>query len=575
LTTSPLSHESPDQQATGTVAGIGFPLVVVLAAWIAIIVFVDPAGEFMVNDDWAYVRLLDGLKHGTMLATGWGSGGPSAIVHVLWGGLFTHFTGFSLTGLRISVLCEGIVGSMALLALLRLSGASPGLSLLAALTAVFNPLYLSQSFTFMTDITFAMLVIFSLLFFQLGVDGSRPMMIVAGMVFALCSILTRQLGVVVPAAFVVTCLIHPRGMELGRLKMIALVVGLVLIPWMAYESFLFEVGSTPVTGFHGVANILGKPAEKGLVGYLTYLFSALVPCGLGYVSFFMSPVVTVAFPDYLRRKKFLHFLAVLAACFVALEAAILAGFIDPPVLFHRNVIFDFGIGPILLKDTYILGIQRSPTIPKALYCFFVFWTVLAASVLVVSAGRSVSNLLTGRVFEGMKPMSFTATLSLLCALGYLGIISLAGYHDRYLIPLIIFLLVWFVSTHVAGAIGRNGLRKLVPGLITVSFIGLLSATGVRDFMEMKRSLARAQQYVVQELGTQPCNFDGGFEFNGYHCYRKAFKTVSGLSWWWVSREDYVLALGPLPGYRVVRTFPFDRVFGKSGAVNVLQSETQH
>jgi hypothetical protein len=75
-------------------------------------------------------------------------------VHLLWGRLFTFFGGFSITVLRISVLTLGILGSCALLVLLRLGGASAWVALWGALTLVVNPLFLSQSFTYMTDITF-------------------------------------------------------------------------------------------------------------------------------------------------------------------------------------------------------------------------------------------------------------------------------------------------------------------------------------------------------------------------------------------------------------------------------------
>ncbi len=93
-------------------------------------------------------------------------------------------------------------------------------------------------------------------------------------------------------------------------------------------------------------------------------------------------------------------------------------------------------------------------------------------------------------------------------------------------------------------------------------------------MEMKRSLKQAQDYLVYDLKADPCHIDGGFEFNGYHCASKDFKPVKDLSWWWVSREDYVLTLGPLPGYRTVRTFPFHRILGNNGAVHVLQPENR-
>ena len=89
-------------------------------------------------------------------------------------------------------------------------------------------------------------------------------------------------------------------------------------------------------------------------------------------------------------------------------------------------------------------------------------------------------------------------------------------------------------------------------------------------MEMKRSLHKAHRYLVEALKEDRCNVDGGFEFNGYYCYKKDFKPRGDLSWWWVRREDYLVALGPLPGYRTIKTFPFKRYAGPNGAVYILQ-----
>jgi len=103
-------------------------------------------------------------------------------------------------------------------------------------------------------------------------------------------------------------------------------------------------------------------------------------------------------------------------------------------------------------------------------------------------------------------------------------------------------------------------------------LGLWSTCQVHDFMEMKRSQKQAHDYALQKLGVNPCSMDGGFEFNGYHCYRNDFQPHQGLSWWWVSREDSLVTLGPLPGYRVLQIFPFQRYCGPSGAIHLLQPQ---
>ena len=48
-------------------------------------------------------------------------------------------------------------------------------------------------------------------------------------------------------------------------------------------------------------------------------------------------------------------------------------------------------------------------------------------------------------------------------------------------------------------------------------------------MDMKRSLKKAQDYLVYQMNVPPCDFDGGLEFNGYHCYSPDFSPRDGLS----------------------------------------------
>ena len=389
-------HEAPVTIERPT--SLCIPLLVLVAVWTVIVLIVNPVGEFMVNDDWAFVRALETLAfEGRMPTTGWGPswapGGPSLIVHLLWGRLFTFFGGFSITVLRISVLTLGILGSCALLVLLRLGGASAWVALWGALTLVVNPLFLSQTFTYMTDITFAGMAVFSLLFLHAGVQRASTPMLVLGLLFALCSILTRQLGVIIPLAFVTACFLHPRGKELGRWKMVFLVTLVDLVPWAAYEYFLFTIGSTPITQHQVFHNLWLYPQSRGLPSYLTFLYVNFFQAGLLYVAFLISPVLALKYRLFSGSRAFRYFFIILTSTFLLLESALLTGLIDLPVFFFRNVIFDFGIGPILLKDTYILEITRTATIPKPLYYLLLYWSILSLGAVLGLMFSSLRRLL--------------------------------------------------------------------------------------------------------------------------------------------------------------------------------------
>lgn len=548
---------------------LAVPMLVLLGVWAAIVLVVNPCGEFSVNDDWSFVKILEApWSGGKMPATGWGKGGPSAIVHVLWGGLFRHIGGPSLTVLRLSVLFMGVLSSVALLTLLHLSGASRYLALWGALALVFNPLFLSQSFTFMTDVTFCAILIFSFLLLYLAVERSNVAFTVAGLLLSLLAILTRQIGIVIPLAFVTTCFLHPRGGDLGRVRALVLTLAVALVPWLGYEYFLSMAGSTPVTEHDVLRNILAVPESLGPWRYAVHLIQNLFLVALGYSCFFVSPVLALRYPEALSRSPLKQLFILLTLGFVFLEAAILAGWINPPVMLHRNVIFDLGIGPVLLKDTYILKVRRVTGLPPGLFYAVVYCAAVAQVALWGLGIQWLRQLMQWQGTRDGDAASFLASLAL-CAAGlYVGIILLTGFHDRYLIPVCVLIIMWLV----AGRVVSN--RSLhwsgpAPAAVTMLVMGSFSVAAVHDFMELKRAQHRATQYVIDKLGVSPCEFDGGFELNGYHCYRKEFTSVEGASWWWVAKEKYVLTLGPLPDYRVVKTIPFKRYLGSSGAIHVL------
>jgi hypothetical protein len=422
----------------------------------------------------------------------------------------------------------------------------------------------------MTDITFAAFSILALLFLHRGVERSRPSLMAIGLSFSLLAILTRQIGVIIPVAFVAASWLHPGGRGLGRWRILFLSAGLTLLPWLTYELFLWHVGSTPIVKNQVFQNVYRHVTEKGLSDYLVFLYVQCVHHALSYVAFFTSPVSWLGIAGHWSHKGFRAFLWVITAIFLLLEGAILAGTIDPPVLLYRNVIVDWGIGPILLKDTYILGIPRLSTMPKPLYYLCVYMAVVSALILLVEAASFLRLVFrTGDDLRG-RARGFFPLFTLLSLLGYLGIITLTGFHDRYLIPACMLAIVWLVSSRASRASRFAGKGALAVSFATVALLGAFSVTATRDFMETKRAVKQAHDYLMHEIKVDPCRVDGGFEFNGYHCYRPDFTPREGLSWWWVEEEQFLVALGELPGFEVIRRYPFRRTLGKDGVVHVLR-----
>ncbi|MBM3299901.1 MAG: hypothetical protein FJY85_08105 [Deltaproteobacteria bacterium] len=99
--------------------------------------------------------------------------------------------------------------------------------------------------------------------------------------------------IVIPVGFLVVCFAHPRGRDLKQRRMVLLTTGLCIVPWVAYEGFLWAAGSTPVTEHQVFEHILAKPRSEGLIGYLRYLSDRFFRVALGYCAFFVYPLLAL------------------------------------------------------------------------------------------------------------------------------------------------------------------------------------------------------------------------------------------------------------------------------------------
>ncbi len=538
-------------------------------AWITIVFFVDPRGEFSINDDWSFRRSLERLLfEGRLGSTGWGpdtarSGGPSLLTHLLWAALFVKGGGLSWLSLRTAVLASAILGSLALYSMLRRSGAGRRLSLIGTATVVFGPLFLSQSFTFMSDVTFASLLSLALLVLVQAVERESVRLLLLGQMLALFAILTRQLGLALPLGLVGLSFAHPKVEALGRYRVLLSTLGLVILPWIGFEYTLSISGSTPVTQ-HGVIHRLFERMGAGGIEPLLSLLGEVFHHELFYLGLLLVPVTLLLFAQVVGDAWFRQAFYCLSGAFICAELGAFFELIRVPVFLHRNVITAWGIGPVLLKDVYLLKVPRFSEIPQALWIFCVYLGLISTLIL-ASRVLSISRRMWVR---SNNEVSVLTALSLTSCVLYLGVIALSGFHDRYLIVPCLLL----VCTLVGDNLKMNNLKALsgVGAALPCLSLAVFSVLGTRDFMEIKRAQLVAHRYVESTLGVGTCETDSGFEYNGYYCYRQDFVPKNPLSHWWVERERYVLTLGTLPGYRDVHKVPFERWLGTDGFVHVLE-----
>ena len=144
---------------------VGASIAFVYTLWLLV---AWPAGDFPLNDDWAYAwSVRHFLETGELRISEWAS--AAAVLQVFWGALFAKLAGgFSFEALRISTLVFSVVSPIALCWMLRRQGVARAGAALAAITLLTNPIFVHLSYTFMTDVFYFGLMVLG---FALYVDG--------------------------------------------------------------------------------------------------------------------------------------------------------------------------------------------------------------------------------------------------------------------------------------------------------------------------------------------------------------------------------------------------------------------
>ncbi len=109
------------------------------------------------------------------------------------------------------------------------------------------------------------------------------------------------------------------------------------------------------------------------------------------------------------------------------------------------------------------------------------------------------------------------------------------------------------QTTAASAISRT---PVTISIALVIFFSLFSISATRDYFNWNRARWRALNELVAGGKVIPEDVDGGFEFNGWYLYDPNYKSPKGKNFWWVHRNDYMVAFGEQPRYRITKEYPY-------------------
>jgi hypothetical protein len=528
---------------------------VIIAIWTVMVILVNPLGDFPLNDDWAYGRAVQSvIEKRDFRLSGWTA--TNLFSQVWWGALFCLPFGFSFTALRFSTLTLGLIGVLATYGLLREANSNQKISLLGALLVAINPIYFGLSNTFMSDVPFFAFATLSLYILIRGLRRDEILEIIIGILIACVAILTRQLGIAILLAFGCAYIIKKGVTVQNFIKGFSpTLLGFIL--QIFYQKWLQFTGRLP-TMYGAQVKYFIESFSRG-VAHLIFYFSGRTLVALVYLGLFLFPFIIIFLS--LKLKKFSYrqqslILFTSSTFFVLVMGTFVSQHKRMPL--SGNILIDFGLGPLTLRDTYILKNILAPTTLK------MFWVVITA-IGVVGAVLLLLYLFLAIVpifykyqsydFVGKKWLITLIIFAIFIYFFPMGILT-HGFFDRYLI-LLLPLLMMIVSISTTNISNWKVDSKVISiALIMMLLYGGFTIGATHDYLSWNRVRWQALHSLMQESQISPNQIDGGFEFNGWYLYDSKYKGTPGKSWWWVDKDDYIISFGPITGYEEVKRYPF-------------------
>ncbi|MBI5505632.1 MAG: glycosyltransferase family 39 protein, partial [Deltaproteobacteria bacterium] len=502
-------------------------------AWCAAVALVGPRGNFPLSDDWAFAHAARSLCHGGGLdLLPWT--GASVIFQAAYGAMLCRLFGSSYEVLRASTLVLGASGVAVFYCLLRRLGAAPAAATAGAGVVAAGPLYFNLSFTFMTDLPFAVTALMATSAYARGLSRNSRSDLLAASCLAAASLLIRQHAVFIAAAAAAAALL-PGAPGLRRRAGNALcAAGPAFVAAVAYAAWIVSGLGVPDAIHHKVNEAASTPLLE--IGNAAFR-------GLVTVGFLLAPVGLTLAPSGASEKR------IAATTAAALTSLALFLYLreGASMFYLTNVLYDLGVGCVTLRDQFFLAMNDLPRAGPALRLPATALSIASASLLVARW----SSLLVGEHASAAKRLGDPVKVFVLLAFAasFVGSLAQAAYYfDRYLIAI--------APLGLAAAVAaRPRWRSSIASGSLTALMALFSIAGTHDWMEWNR----ARWDLLQSLearGVQATSIDGGMEYNAERLAARLRTSPSDAavrpgqppsvkSWWWVVDDEWIVSFGTL------------------------------
>lgn len=510
----------------------------ILAICALIIVLMLPVKNSIYSDDVAFFQSVRHfLQAGDLKVSEYTA--ASSISHILWGTLFAKVLGFSFSSLNISLIVLLPVLLIGFYLLLRELYQAPVRSLVFTLFFLAIPWVIFLTYTFMSDIPFLTLEIYTLLFFLKYSKTKNSIYLAICMVLGSIAFLMRQLGIALILGIFLTFIFNLKTLTFKGKNHILLftipiaavacylfwlsIPGNKTIPQYYYEKQSIKSLETfiPFTG----VDLQQRLSSLGLYFHraLNYTNQAM---GLLFPLIFVIMFSNIKHLLWFCKKniKLVIFSSAMATLIYSLDV----------IMFRKNYTAGF---PLLIYE-------YESFLPIPWTIIWKFMVIFSIPIWAVLISKSITNTLK---------MS-RQTLFLIMVFTILLIMSVSTYQDwdRYVLPLLPFAFIFFVKS-------VNKLRINYIVAVPVVFILILDSVQLTKLRYDEAGLLYSLGNQLAANGVEPStidlNRDQGWDIWFYYeeGIQKQIKDVGG------DKEKINFQLFPLPKKKVKYAIYTDRM----------------